>query len=201
MILIKCFRARSKRKKLFNYDKTRKYTYIRIAGADKKQCEALQSLLDPKKRQHPLESMLRHCQFPTVYSLASLVPVVGGLLMALVGAMLVYRCLSRPGERLSHSKERYTEWRKCKNIMNESVNSNSLASIAGMEKLRKDQTLFLLLTAFITQVLCVCIHSFVIRRSDVITVVRTQTNSFLNSGGSHFSTSDQLHSTTPQKGG
>jgi hypothetical protein len=159
VILIKCFKARSKRKKLFNYDKTRKYTYIRIAGADKKQCEALQSLLDPKKRQHPLESMLRHCQFPTVYSLASLVPVVGGLLMALVGTMLVYRCLSRPGERLSHSKERYTEWRKCKNIMNESVNSNSLASIAGMEKLRKDQTLFLLLTAFITQVLSASTHS------------------------------------------
>lgn len=153
MILIKCFKARCKRKKLFNYDKTRKCTYIRIAGADKKQCEALQSLLYPRKRQHPLQRMLRHCQCLTLYSLASLVPVVGGLLMALVGAMLVYRCLSRPGERPSHCAERYTDWRKCKIFMNESVDSNPLASIAGMEKLRKDLTLFLLLTAFITQVL------------------------------------------------
>lgn len=98
VILVKCFKARCRRKKLFSYAKARKCTYIRMEGADKRQCEALQSLLDPRKRQHPLQTMLRHCQCPTIYSLVSLVPVVGGLLMALVGTILVYRCLSRPGE-------------------------------------------------------------------------------------------------------
>jgi hypothetical protein len=148
VILIKCFKARCKREHLFNYRKTRRYTCIRIEHADKKQCEALESLLDPRKRQYPLYTMLRNCQLPTLYSLVSLVPVIGGLLMALVGTALVYRCLSQPGG----SRSNMAGWRcQCKHAQGTEP-CLFLVLMTGMEKLRRDQTLFLLLTALITQV-------------------------------------------------
>ena len=88
---------------IFDYRKTRGYTVIRIENLDQQHWNVLETLLDRRKQRHPLKSLICHCECPAdqwtlAYNIASMLPVVGGILTAAIGSRIILRCLSRAGE-------------------------------------------------------------------------------------------------------
>jgi hypothetical protein len=76
---------------------------IRIEHLDKQHWEVLETLLDPRKKRHPLWSFFMHCDCPSdkmtlAYNIASMLPVVGGILAAIIGTRIILGCLDRAGE-------------------------------------------------------------------------------------------------------
>jgi hypothetical protein len=95
-MLHKRLHARYRGLAVFDYSNTREYTKIRIEGARKNEREALQRLLNPSNGRHPFKSLVRF-KCPSLYSIAAVVPVIGGILMGLIGIWLVRQSLNRPG--------------------------------------------------------------------------------------------------------